>query len=370
MHVLVTADTVGGVWTYTRELVTGLSQRGHRVTLISFGAIPRPGQAQWLEALENVDFRPTGFRLEWMQDAAEDVAASAEYLQSVIADVKPELLHLNQYCYGALPSDLPRVVVAHSDVVSWWFWVHGCWPDDGPWLRWYRSLVSEGLARATAVVAPSQFMAENLVRDFGAGNNVRVIHNGRTPALFDAQSAKQLVVLSVGRIWDEAKNTALLLEAAPACPVWIAGTQRNPEAQRTVELRNAGEIDLKGQLSEPELRRLYARAGIYAATSVYEPFGLAPLEAALSRCAIVASDIPPFRELWQDSVLYFENRNAESLRGCVQQLLHDTALREEYGCRARRRAIQAFRAGRMLDEYIALYGELLGQRAPRASAVA
>ena len=40
MHVLITADTVGGVWTYTRELACGLLHRGHRVTLVSFGRIP------------------------------------------------------------------------------------------------------------------------------------------------------------------------------------------------------------------------------------------------------------------------------------------------------------------------------------------
>ncbi len=33
MHILVTADTLGGVWTYTRELVTGLVRHGERVTL-------------------------------------------------------------------------------------------------------------------------------------------------------------------------------------------------------------------------------------------------------------------------------------------------------------------------------------------------
>ena len=44
MHVLITADTVGGVWTYTRELACGLLHRGHRVTLVSFGRIPSPAQ--------------------------------------------------------------------------------------------------------------------------------------------------------------------------------------------------------------------------------------------------------------------------------------------------------------------------------------
>src|SRR5881394_2399969 len=83
MHVLVTADTLGGVWTFARELVTGLHARGHRVTLVSFGDIPTAEQSAWIAALPRIDFRPTAFRLEWMRDAEADLAASAEYLVSV-----------------------------------------------------------------------------------------------------------------------------------------------------------------------------------------------------------------------------------------------------------------------------------------------
>src|SRR3954447_22837610 len=130
MHVLVTTDTMGGVWTYTRELVTGLAGRGVTVTLVSFGEIPTSDQTAWLSALPGVDFRPTAFRLEWMQDSEEDLAASAEYLLSIIAETKPDLLHLNQYYYGNLECYVPRIVVAHSDVVSWWQAVHLKSPPD------------------------------------------------------------------------------------------------------------------------------------------------------------------------------------------------------------------------------------------------
>ena len=75
MHVLVTADTVGGVWIYTRELVTGLVRRGVQVTLVSFGEIPTAAQMEWLEGLRGVEFHPTAFRLEWMQEAQQDIDA-------------------------------------------------------------------------------------------------------------------------------------------------------------------------------------------------------------------------------------------------------------------------------------------------------
>ena len=76
MHVLITADTLGGVWNYTRELVTGLHAHGHRITLVSFGDIPTAEQAVDHSAAER-RFSSHGFRLEWMQDADADMASSA-----------------------------------------------------------------------------------------------------------------------------------------------------------------------------------------------------------------------------------------------------------------------------------------------------
>src|SRR6185437_9968828 len=100
MHVLMTADTIGGVWTYTRELVTQLSRLGVRVTLVSFGQIPTTEQSEWLEGLAGVTYHPTAFPLEWMQDAQADLEESTEFLQAVVAESKPDLLHLNQFYYG------------------------------------------------------------------------------------------------------------------------------------------------------------------------------------------------------------------------------------------------------------------------------
>ena len=154
MHVLMTSDTVGGVWTYTQELASGLVRRGTRVTLVSFGKIPMPDQTTWMDGLEGLDYRPTAYKLEWMQDSERDVYESAEYLEAVIREVRPDLLHLNQYCYGTVSPGVPRVVVAHSDVVSWWEGVHGHEPENNAWTRWYRETVVSGLSCADIVIAP------------------------------------------------------------------------------------------------------------------------------------------------------------------------------------------------------------------------
>src|SRR5436853_343697 len=335
-----------------------------RVTLVSFGEIPLPQQTSWMQNLHGLDYRPTAFRLEWMQEGEEDLEDSCNYLQSVIRDVRPDILHFSQYSYGSLSSNIPRVVVAHGDLVSWWLAVHGHEPRDTRWLRWYRSTVSRGLAEATTVVSPSNWMKESLRVCYGEPRHDLVIHNGRNPIYFNPYVSKDDSVLSVGRLWDAGKQVSLLTQREHPLSVCIVGSDNPTYAPRTpirADVKLATEqifVALKGPQTEAQLRSLYSRAAIYAATSRYEPFGLAPLEAALSRCAIVANDIPVFREIWEDNALYFETNSPESLAQAVEILHRDAKLCSAYANRAYQHALARYPASRMVDEYRHTYPEL------------
>ncbi len=367
MHVLVTADTVGGVWTYTRELVTGLAQRGVKVTLVSFGEIPTPAQTEWLDVLRGVDFRPTAFRLEWMQDVEEDLRRSSEFLQSIVHETNPDLLHLSQFCYGSLNVDVPKVVVAHSDVLSWWATVHGENPPENQWIRAYRATVSQGVKGADVVVAPSRWMLSALREHYGAVRQGLVIYNGRNPALFNPHISKEDLVLAVGRAWDKAKQVSLLSECLHRIPVWVAGAEQHPDpAFRSDQVNRARGVRYCGEQSESQLRHLFGRASIYTATSQYEPFGLAAVEAAFSRCAVIANDIPTFRELWGESACYFRHNDAEDLARKIDELRSDRELRMTYANLAYRRAKQRFTAERMVNDYLNLFRTMI----PAGAAVA
>lgn len=364
MHVLVTADTVGGVWTYARELVSGLARRGIQVTLVSFGDIPTHTQTQWMDGLKGLDYRPTAFRLEWMQEAEQDLQASSDYLQAVIEETGPDLLHLNQFSYGTLPVSIPKLVVAHSDVVSWWVAVKDEVPaHEALWLRWYRTSVAAGLESATAVVAPSRWMLDQIGIHYGKPKQGSVIYNGRSPVLFNPHVSKDDCVLSVGRVWDPGKQAGLLTQFEPSLPTYIVGSEQHADvalrADNTIVDGAKAGIHYKGPQSEGQLRHLYGRSAIYAATSRYEPFGLAPLEAALSRCAIVANDIPTFHELWGETAYYFRYNDAQSLEDAVLRLHGDRELRLTYANLAYNRARQRFTADRMVEDYVALYRTLV-----------
>lgn len=392
MRVLVTTDTVGGVWTFTQELTTGLLDRGHAVALFSLGRPPSPDQQSWADNTRiafasRFTYVATDCALEWMQNNERAYAVAPELLR-LAEDFNADLVHSNQFCFGALAAELPTVVTAHSDVLSW---AAACRPEalaTSPWLTRYKSLVRLGLDSASAVTAPTVWMLEALAANFDLPGRREVIANGRTldglggnagPQRLKPRFSKepvgtaqvvpfgkaeamlpggmgtvpplagtrQLQAVTAGRLWDEAKNLQLLTQLASSMPLLVAGDPPpDPPAK----------LNFTGQLSQQALLDLFTRSALYLCPSLYEPFGLAPLEAALCGCAVLAHDIPPLREVWQDNAAYFTD--AQSLSALLNGLAKDPACLKVLQTKSCAHA-QKYSRARMTESYLRLYEELL-----------
>ena len=365
MRVLLTTDTVGGVWTYTKELTEGLLHSGHSVALASFGRLPHPEQQMWATELTKRSghrfcFYPSAIPLEWMPDNHLAYKLGAALLERVADDFKPTLLHTSQFCFGRLTLSIPNLVVAHSDVLSW---ADACTPSRPPassWLAQYRQLVQEGLDGADVIVAPTRSMQDALASHFTPPSRRRVIPNGRTLQLSEPAPPRQPQAVSAGRLWDPAKNVALLQQVR-ACPVVIAGAG----ASHNAEAATGATTRFLDSLPEAELLHLFRSSKIYIAASLYEPFGLAPLEAALCGCAIVANNISSLREVWGAAALYFTTI-AELEQHLTALINNDTLFRQQQRlCFDRARSLSA---EAMSANYLSLYDELCPTiKAARAS---
>lgn len=368
MHVLVTADTLSGSWTYTRELVTGLVARGVRVTLVSFGEIPLPEQTAWMDLLHGLEYRPTAFRLEWMDEAPRDLLESTQFLSSLVRETRPDVLHLHQFCHGNLPVSTPRVLMAHGDIISWTQAVQGCSPRFTRWLEWYRETIIRGIAAADAVVAPSSWMLDTIRANYTEPQREVVIYPGRNPIFFNPYVSKDDSVLSVGRLLDAGRQVFLLTQYSIPFSICIVGADQTvpqPRVPIRADVKVSTDqscVAIRGPQTEAQLRALYSRAAVYAATARYEPLGMSALDAAFSRCAIVANDIPGFREVWGDAALYFRTNDGRSLADILRQLESDRGLRHAYSDRAYARARERFTAKRMIDDYLDLYRSLISPR--------
>ncbi|HEX3866176.1 MAG TPA: glycosyltransferase family 4 protein, partial [Gemmatimonadaceae bacterium] len=279
MRILMTADTIGGVWTYAIELARALAPHDVEIVLATMGGRMRADQRDDIRLCDNVSLVESTYRLEWMQDPWADVDRAGEWLLSLEADYAPDAVHLNGYAHAPLPWSSPVMVVGHSCVRSWWTAVHGERAVPPEWDEYTRR-ARAGILAADLVVAPTHAMLDALVQHYGEPRAKDVIPNGRWSRLF-APGAKEPFVLAAGRLWDPAKNVAMLARVAPrlAWPVVVAGSAQSPDGE-TVSL-DAG-VRVLGHVSRAILASWMARASIYALPARYEPFGLSALEAALS----------------------------------------------------------------------------------------
>ncbi len=349
--VLMTADAVGGVWTYALELADALAPHGISVTLATMGPPLSADQREQVARSAVVDLHESHYALEWMADPWRDVERAGQWLLDVEGQVRPDVVHLNGYVHGQLPWRAPNVVVAHSCVVSWWKAVHGV--EAPPDWDEYRRRVACGLAAAGAVVAPTAAVLDDVQCCYGVAGGV-VIPNGLRWRWGRARQ-KELIVMGCGRLWDEAKNLAMLDEVASRLdwPVVIAGDDARPGKAAWAH----GAAELLGWLSFDELAQWLLRAAVFVHPARYEPFGLAALKAALAGCALVLGDIASLHEVWVDAALFVDPDDPDMLVATVQQLVGDADLLRTMGDRARVRA-QQFSAERMAAGYLDSYALL------------
>lgn len=366
LRVFLSTDTVGGVWDHTVTLARELHRAGHHVLVAVLGE-PRDERLAHLPVGVEVTWRP--YRLEWMPDAADDVAAAGAWLRRTADLWEADVVHLNQMAYAVEEFAAPVLAAVHSDVLSWFSETLG---QDAPAeFAGYRRWVRAGLAAADAVVTPTAYQSELVLRHFGRGAD-RVIHNGVAAPAGEPPARAGMTVVSAGRAWDEAKGAHVLDEAAgilrglagdSAPAVHLLGETVGPGGDR-FDARN---LRAHGRVERAEVDAWLGRASVYVAASAYEPFGLAPLEAALHGCALVLSDIGSFRELWKGCAVFFSAGDAEALANAILQLRHDPARCAQIAAAARTRALRRYTAAHMADGYLAVYRGLLARRAAAAS---
>lgn len=354
--ILMTADTVGGVWNYSLELIRALAPFKTKVALATMGAPLSEEQRSQAEEIDNLTIYESQYSLEWMEDPWEDVQRAGEWLLSLKDEIQPDLVHLNGMVHGSLDFGVPTVVVVHSCVMSWWKAVKD---EEAPseWAK-YKELVTKGLQSADIVIAPTQAMLHQAEQLYGPFKSSNVVYNGRGQHSFQF-GKKEPFVFSMGRVWDEAKNISMLAHIASdlAWPVYIAGDAKHPATGKEIELEN---VHFLGQLSEKEVQNWLSKASIYALPAKYEPFGLTILEAAMSGCALVVGKTESQAEIWGNAAKYVNPNDADELRDTINSLIEDEFARNIMACRAVKRS-HGYTADPMGQDYDHVYRQLLKQ---------
>jgi glycosyltransferase involved in cell wall biosynthesis len=331
MRLVMTTDAVGGVWRYAIDAGSALMALGVEVTLVGLGPAPTVDRRAEAEAA-GLPLAWLDGPLDWSCAGEEGLERSGSALAGFVRRHGADVVHVN--APALLPwveKDSLRVAAVHSCLATWWRAVKtGPLPET--W-RWHRDATATALAEADRAIAPTRAFAVALEAEYGPLPRLHVVCNGVRPV---EPAFKRPCVLAAGRWWDEGKNLAGLDAAAAraAWPVCVAGPMAADSASAP-PLRTAVWV---GELCHREMRARLAEAGIFASPSLYEPFGLAVLEAATAGAALVLADIPTFRELWDGAALFADPRDPVALANAINRLALDDRLRVGFATAARARA--------------------------------
>ncbi|MEJ0090075.1 MAG: glycosyltransferase family 1 protein [Limisphaerales bacterium] len=250
---------------------------------------------------------------------------------------KAAVFHSTFFTRSPVPG-LPEVVTVHDMIAE-------CHPDLFPAdLEPHVIQKKECILNATAIIAISEATRNDLVRTYPeVSSRVTVIHHGADHLQDFGVAAEKAgdespYVLFVG---DRAgyKNFATVL-AAVAEQDWprrlnlkVVGAQfSESEHQVLRQLRVESKVIHAGRVSDAELKGLYQSALAFIFPSLCEGFGFPLLEAQHMGVPVIASDIPAFREIGGDSVVFFKPRDPASLVSAITRFLeagereHFTAL--------------------------------------------
>lgn len=358
-RVFMTSDAVGGVWTYALELASYLSGNDIEVQICVLGPAPTQSQEEAARRAGVSSLSISHLPLDWTSAQENELDATAAELQDRASAWGAGIVHLNAPAQAGMSAwRLPLIVSAHSCVGTWWAHAgKGAMPPD---FAWRERRTGIGLSIAGAVIAPTAAFARDLASLYGEIAPVFPIHNGRTAPPATRPKRDRGIIFTAGRLWDAGKNLHVIGEAARLTgkDVYAAGPQRGPNGE-TADLSH---LCLLGALNAEAMNAWYRRSGIFVSMSKYEPFGLAVLEAAQAGAALLLSDIPTFRELWDGAAIFVEPEDSAELAHAITRLMATPHERCALGSAAIARS-RAYSVSRMGAQTVDVYARVLDERA-------
>jgi glycosyltransferase involved in cell wall biosynthesis len=360
IRALLETDTVGGVWTFSLDLAIGLRTVGVDAHLAAVGpADTLPARVESANKA-GVPIEAIVGPLEWQPDATPAGLARVHARLSRLArDLAADVVHACSYTHVAAGLDKPTVLTAHSDVFTWWHAVHGQAPPtryDG-----YGEQVRQAVTTADVVVVPTRAYGDALIGVLALDDAMlSVVPNGRAESAAlngwtDDAPAGRSGVLAVGRFWDEGKNLRVLDALARSI-----GPQLTLAGAGGDTFRESG-VTVLGEVSPKRVRRSMRAACMFVGPALYEPFGLAALEAAQAGCALVLSDRGTHREVWGEAAVYVDPTDPAAWRSRVEHLLSDPAAIRQRAIAAHTRA-QRYTAAAMTRRYVRHYRDAISAR--------
>jgi glycosyltransferase involved in cell wall biosynthesis len=312
---LLTLDpwTIGGTQTHARELVQALTDHGtldYRVYVSDIA----PDAGGDLRTVVVPEFPAGRSRLGRVTGLTRATIAHGR-LRRVLDREHADAFHF------PLTVMLPRVGAPATTTIH--DLQHEAYPQffSRPQLTYRRHLYGRSVRSSRLVITVSEHVRDDLVERLGYPvERVRVIHHGVDHARFTPDGRTREPFLLYPANWWPHKNHELLLEAfalvrreRPELRLVLTGSDHPPGLPDGVTSL--------GRVSDERLVELYRTTVALVFPSLYEGFGLPPLEAMACGCPVAVSQVGALPEVCGDAAVYFDPTSAEGIAQGIAEVL-------------------------------------------------
>lgn len=197
----------------------------------------------------------------------------------------------------------------------------------------YRFICRQAFRKAKKIFVPSQTIKTTALKFFPFAEKKIVVTPEGLAEPYLAELSKKVTrssfikkqLIYTGSLYPH-KNLQLVIESLKKLPQYnllIVGARnvfQDRIRQLVARFKVKQQVQFLGYVPDQELITLYQQSAALVQPSLSEGFGLTGIEAMASKTLVLASDIPIFREIYQDAAIYFDPLSNESFIEAVQSL--------------------------------------------------
>lgn len=362
-HQIFTLQAYGGISRYFTQLAQELSNLGEKIHILApiyRNNYLRHLSGDMVRGVAWTDFPPNSTRIISM------INRGVSRIQSEI--LKSDILHETYYSAYALKGPFKRRVLTVYDMIHEKFATEGMTRDNTSQLK------RLAVARADHIICISNSTKNDLCSIFGVRpENVTVVHLGFdrfAEKLLDKRDDNSLkpYILYVGarggyknfERFLRAISSKVILKNTFDIIAFGGGVFTSSELEliNTLELNQISVRQMNGK--DQDLGKLYSAASAFVYPSLYEGFGLSPLEAMAHGCPVVVSNTSSMPEVVGLAGEFFDPLDVDAQAQAICNVVFDSERREDLIFQGEKR-LEQFSWRRCALETRQIYSTLLNR---------